>query len=166
MFETMPKNIFGAVGQESMQYMVQRYFGAVHGWSIKGFDQASRQSRNATEQAEGGALAAVKVLVEKLPTYANATGNERGLRGFRLQDVVTLVAVLEHLIFDESTEMLEDAYRLVSLDPNVPLTRAKLRLVAFTYMLIYGFMADRRDKEGIRQVYQQIADMYPKGWPP
>merc|ERR1719478_1461192 len=41
MFDSMPKNVYGRVSRNAMLYMVQRYFGHEHGWSIKGFDPAS-----------------------------------------------------------------------------------------------------------------------------
>ena len=41
MFESRPKNVHGRISRDAMQYMVQRYFGHEHGWSIKGFDPAS-----------------------------------------------------------------------------------------------------------------------------
>ena len=36
MFKTMPKNMAGRVGRDAVLYMAQRYFGAQHGWFIKG----------------------------------------------------------------------------------------------------------------------------------
>jgi len=85
MFESMPKNVHGRISRDAMQYMVQRYFGHEHGWSIKGFDPAS--------------TANVEALLEQRL--------ERD--GFAPHDVVTMLVVLERLIFDEGMGMLEDA---------------------------------------------------------
>merc|ERR1719487_2647877 len=38
MFESMPKNMYGHVGLDAVQYMVHRYFGLRHGWSVRGFN--------------------------------------------------------------------------------------------------------------------------------
>merc|ERR550514_5424 len=44
MFESMPKlnPANGTVSREAVQYMVHRYFGQAHGWSIRGFEPTAR----------------------------------------------------------------------------------------------------------------------------
>merc|ERR1719183_1013349 len=60
MFQTMPKNMQGRVGRDAMQYMVARYFGHEHGWSIKGFDPASTGGNSSVESSS------VEILQQKL----------------------------------------------------------------------------------------------------
>jgi hypothetical protein len=84
MFQTMPKNMYGRVGRDAMQYMVSRYFGEHYGWSIKGFDPASKAG-NASQEA-----APVTILQEKLPEYVETVVAERLERhGFALNDTGT-----------------------------------------------------------------------------
>merc|ERR550514_595448 len=52
MFESMPKNLWGKIDRDAMQYMVRRYFGGEHGWSISGFDKAGGGT------SSGGSVAA------------------------------------------------------------------------------------------------------------
>ena len=88
----MPKNVHGRIIRDAMQYMVQRYFGHEHGWSLKGFDPAS------TANVSVGA----KVLKAKLPAHVEALLEQRVERaGLEPHDVVTMLVVLERLIFDE-----------------------------------------------------------------
>merc|ERR550514_1573447 len=86
----MPKNMQGRVGRDAMQYMVGRYFGHEHGWSIKGFDPASTGGNSSVEASS------VQILEQKLPLYVEAVMEQRlEQQGFALNDVVTIVAALD-----------------------------------------------------------------------
>jgi hypothetical protein len=142
MFDTMPKDMSGRVTRDAMHYMVQRYFGAEHGWFIKGFDASS--TVNASDK---NSLSSVKVLKDKLPGYVESVVEERlEHEGFGLNDVVAMVVVLERMILDEGMQMLEDAYYLQEKETNAPLTKDELMDVVFTYMLPYDSKAERRNR--------------------
>ena len=85
--------------------------------------------------------------------------------GFALNDVVTTVAVLEKMIFDEGIEMLEDSYYLQEKETSEPLNRTELTDVVLTYMLIYGFQAERRNRTDLPVTVGKVVRGYPKGWP-
>jgi hypothetical protein len=152
--------MYGRVGRDAMQYMVSRYFGEHYGWSIKGFDPASKGG-NASQE-----VAPVTILQEKLPQYVETVVEERLERhGFALNDVVTMAVVLERMIFDEGLGMLEDAYYLQEKETVVPMNHSELVDVVLTYMMIYGFQAERRNRTDFPYTVGKIVRDYPKGWP-
>jgi len=175
MFESMPKNIYGRIGRDAMEYMIARYFGAEHGWTIKGFDPASRAKHNKSlsatigEHAEfghGANVSAAMTLRQKLPGYVEAVIEERlDQHGFGLHEVVTFMVVMERLIWDENMAMLEDAYWLQKKETSQLLTRLEVLDLTVTYMLIYAFSADRRNRTDFPQTLKKIRRGYPNGWP-
>merc|ERR1719247_3278857 len=76
-----------------------------------------------------------------------------------------MVVVLERMIFDEGLGMLEDAYYLQRMDVSVPMNRSKLVNVVLTYMMIYGFQANRRNRTDLPYTIGHIVRDYPSGWP-
>merc|ERR1719159_2164186 len=141
MFETMPKNGYGRINRDALEYMVLRYFGAEHGWTLKGFDDASRANASKTQSATIGDAtkdSTATQLRERLPAYVESVIEDRlDQHGFGLNDVVTFLVVLERLISDERLGMLEDAYYLQKKETEQLLTRKQMVDVSTTYMLIY-----------------------------
>ena len=104
--------------------MAQRYFACEHGWAIKGFEASSVASSNVSSSS-GPSSASAKILKQKLPNYVEAIVEGRlEAEGFGLHDVVTMVVVMERMIFDKGLEMLEDAYYLQSEETGKLLAEA------------------------------------------
>ena len=141
----MRKGLYGRVGRDAMHYMAQRYFAYEHGWAIKGFEASSVASSNVSSSS-GPSSASAKILKLKLPNYVEAIVEGRlEAVGFGLHDVVTMVVVMERMIFDEGLEMLEDAYYLQREETGKLLAEPELMDVIYAYMMIYGYEADRRN---------------------
>merc|ERR1719197_335300 len=86
-----------------MRYAVQRYFSSNHGWVIKGFE-----SHSAEQQVQD-----VGILGSKVPGYVEATLEamlQKG--GYAMPDILTVIIVVERLIFDEVARSVEAAYLL------------------------------------------------------
>merc|ERR1719487_369128 len=160
-FESMPKSMYGLVGLDALQYMVHRYFLTEHGWSIRGF------APSGAEKNISDISSAAKILAEKLPSYIEAV-LERKLQhqgGFALSDVVTMVAVLERMIFDEAVEMLESAYRMRGFETRELLTASELEDVMHSYMLIYSFGASSTNQTKHAEILKAVENEYPDGYP-
>merc|ERR1719487_2849411 len=69
------------------------------------------------------------------------------------------------MIFDETMHMLEDAYWLRERSTKALLDASELREVVFTYMMLYAFEADPRNKTLFYPTMLQIQNSYPQGWP-
>merc|ERR1719389_161626 len=114
-FQALPKNEHGRLGPKSVRYVVHSYFAKEHGWLIQGLEPHGMRT-NVTDVHE------VSILQEKAPALVEALLETRQAdRGLALGDVVTMIAVLERLIFDESMELLSAAYKLngQSMDTGV-----------------------------------------------
>ncbi len=69
------------------------------------------------------------------------------------------------MIFDEGLGLLEDAYYLKEKETVVPMNHSELVDVVLTYMMIYGFQAERRNRTDFPYTVGKIVRDYPKGWP-
>merc|ERR1719456_557611 len=69
------------------------------------------------------------------------------------------------MILDEGTEMLEDAYYLQNMETTTPLSKQNLTEVVVTYMLIYAFQAERRNRTDLPRTISYVKQSYPRGWP-
>merc|ERR1719409_2615328 len=105
-FQSLPKNEQGRLGPKAVRYIVHSYFAKEHGWLIQGLEPHGH-STNVSEVHE------VSILQDKAPALVEALlENQQSDRGLALGDVVTMIAVLERLIFDESMELLGESYKL------------------------------------------------------
>merc|ERR1719310_989826 len=104
-----------------MRYAVQRYFSTSHGWIIKGFESHSNAQQ---VQKDAG------ILGSKVPGYVEAALEEMLQKGgFALPDLITVVIVVERLIFDEVTRSVETAYHLNHMATEHLLNREHLLTV-------------------------------------
>merc|ERR1719389_317311 len=113
--QALPKNEQGRLGPKAVRYVVHSYFAKTHGWLIQGLEPHGMRA-NVTEVHE------VNILQDKAPALVEALLETRQAdRGLALGDVVTMIAALERLIFDESMELLSAAYKLngQSMDTGV-----------------------------------------------
>merc|ERR1719161_560443 len=185
MFKTMPRNAKGRVGRDAMHYMAQRYFGSEYGWSLKGFDPPSQKgasssspfSRHDNMNVSDEVVSTrdkhavsksftTEIMKEKLSSYVESVLEKRlDHEGFGLNDLVTLVVVLERLVYDEMLSMLEDAYKIQRKGLDRVLGRLELLDVTVTYMLLYAFEADRRNRSDFPVTLNKIRHGYPHGWP-
>ena len=162
----MPKNLYGRVGRAAMHYMVQRYFAYEHGWAIKGFaaTSASGASSNVSSSATRSSSNSVKILKQKLPNYVEAIVEGRlEAEGFGLHDVVTMVVVVERMVFDKGLEMLEDAYYLQREETGKLLAEPELMDVIYACMMIYGYETDRRNRTVHDETLVQLKQDFPLG---
>merc|ERR1719498_255668 len=126
-----------------------RYFGKEHGWSIFGLEQTAH---NVSVDANNVSL--VQLLMQKMPELVSTKQQHPG---FLLEEVLALVMTVEHMVFDDAVEALEDVYYLRKFDAAQPLTLEELQHVLFTYMLIYANAADRgRTEEARSKLFDSV----------
>jgi len=137
-YQALPKNELGRLAPRAVRYLVHNYFAKEHGWLISGLEPHSMRP-NATEVHEA------RVLQEKAPALVEALLEARQSdRGLLLGDVVTMIAALEHLIFDESITLLEASYYLNGESSAEPLDEESLHEVLRSYLLVFE-AGDRRN---------------------
>jgi len=131
-FQALPKNEHGRLGPKPVRYVVHSYFAKEHGWLIQGLDLHGMRT-NVTDVHE------VSILQDKAPALVEALLETRQAdRGLALGDVVTMIAALERLIFDESMELLNAAYKLNGQSVDTRIDESALHEVLRSYLLIFG----------------------------
>merc|ERR1719230_2287291 len=105
LFRSLPKNNRGHLSGPVMRYAVRRYFSQEHAWIVKGFEPHA-ELVNTSETSED-------ILQGKVPDYIRSVLEEKfAHNGFALEDVVTMVAAVERLAFDEVVRGVEDCFWL------------------------------------------------------
>jgi len=151
MFNSLPKNEHGRVGAAAMRYAVQRYFSKNHGWIIKGFESHSSMA----DVNDTG------ILGSKVPGYVEATLEgmiQKG--GYSLPDILTVVIVVERLIFDEVARSVESAYVLNHFATESMLNRDSLVTVLESHLIVEMLERHDSDEESHKEDRAEIHELY------
>lgn len=103
MWRTFPKN-YGRIDCRSLRYLVHRYFMQTSSLMIRGFEP----SRPVNESHWGIA----DILSQQVPAFAEKIleSSHAKTSGFGFKDVVNMVVMMEQLIFDTESKLLEKVY--------------------------------------------------------
>lgn len=159
-FEAFPKNSQGHIpSEEIFPSIVRNYFAKEHGWLVKGLEppgmtQTPTDVENALilrEQAPG-----VAAELERIRTSD---------RGLSLSDLVGVITALEHLMIEESIQVLHDAYNLNGLKSENSIEEGDLRKVLESYLLL--FRRGRHYNRTDTQLHARIREraMRTSDWP-
>eukprot|EP00927_Polykrikos_kofoidii_P009844 TRINITY_DN14127_c0_g1_i1.p1 TRINITY_DN14127_c0_g1~~TRINITY_DN14127_c0_g1_i1.p1 ORF type:complete len:522 (-),score=78.64 TRINITY_DN14127_c0_g1_i1:123-1652(-) len=131
-YEAFPKNAAGRLPpQEVVPAVIRSYFAAEHGWLLRGLEPP-----NVIHGVSK--LHETEILQDKAPGLARALQDSQNSdEGFSLNDVIGIIAALEHLIIAESYGMLRNAYFLNNLSTSAKLDTAALHEVLLSYLLIF-----------------------------
>jgi hypothetical protein len=133
-FQSLPKNTMGRLAPPAVRYIVHGYFGKEHGWQIKGLEAHGVQV-NATANKVHDA----SILQEKAPLLVQGLLEAKHQdHGLSFADIVAMVSVLEQLIIEESSTLLEAAYRLNGKSVAVPLDSQTLHKILKSYLVLFG----------------------------
>lgn len=141
MWRTLPKNSQGRVERRTLRYLAHRHFMKKSSLLIRGFEP----SRPVNHSHWGSA----DILSQQVPAYVESRlESERALQhGFSLNDAAFMIVMLEKLIFDAESTLLEQAYAVESRPMTSRLTHKQLSSVLETY-LVHWLMGD--DQEGLK----------------
>lgn len=150
-FHALPKNEQDQIGPRSVRYMVHNYFARESGWRFKGLDSLNDDLRKqaVTTTGEGIQMQALTMtssfkdvddvgfLQDKAPELVRQLlAFRESDQGLSLDDVVVIVAVLERLIADEYSSILQAAYRLNLFSPHEVLNERSMQEVLTSFMII------------------------------
>mmetsp|Transcript_102487 Transcript_102487/g.187224 ORF Transcript_102487/g.187224 Transcript_102487/m.187224 type:complete len:591 (+) Transcript_102487:71-1843(+) len=140
MWTTLPKNDDGNLERRTLRYLAHRYFMQKSSLLIRGFEP----SRPVSESSWGVA----DILSQVVPAYVESALESRHAleRGFTLEDAMHMIAILEQLIFDSESTLLEKAYAEERESMSGLLSRRQLAKILQSY-LVHWMMGD--DAEGI-----------------
>jgi len=146
-FQALPKNSWGRLAPRAVRYAVHNYFAKEHGWLIEGLAPHGNQA-NVSEVHEAS------ILQDKAPALVEALLEVRqNDHGLSLSNVVTMVVVLEQLIFDESVKLLEHSYQLNSHSTTEKVEEHALHDILQSYLLLFGLDVN----EDVSEVLQHQA---------
>lgn len=157
-WRSLPKNAQGRIDRSMLRYITHRYFMRKSAIVVRGFEEA--------RPPRGSEWAAADLLSERLPRYVESvlTSERADSHGFTLEDVAKTVAILEELIFDSETRLLEKAaYQDHRRYPGEVLTRKDLQRVLESYLIrwILGSEPERFLARLTRQS-EQMFDLVPR----
>merc|ERR1719298_342244 len=128
MWRTLPKTS-ERIDRRSLRYLVHRYFMQTSSLMIRGFEPM-----RPTNESHWGAA---DILSQMVPAYVESVleSHHSTQNGFTLQDAVDMVLMLDQLIFDSESTLLEGVYK----DQRKPLHRSLsyqgLKQVMEAYMI-------------------------------
>jgi len=148
MWSTMPKNSHGRIERRLLRYMAHRYFMQRSSLSIRGFEP-SRPWNASSWSAED-------ILSQRVPAFVEGVlEGAYGDMGFTLEDVTTMVATLEQLIFDSEGKLLGEVYAKRGISTRRSLDKRRLGAVLELYMLrwLVGEDAELESNATLREEY-------------
>jgi len=153
-FESLPKNGRGRVSEPIMKYTIRRYFSATHAWIVKGFEEHPG--------VEDASNSAGNILQSRVPGFVRSTLEQRFQQeGFALDDMVSMIAVVESLAFNELVRGVEASFHLNSYDTGARLSHVDVHQVMASYMIIEILGEATTDKEQHTQDKKEIHESYP-----
>jgi hypothetical protein len=141
MWRTLPKNSYGRVERRTLRYLAHRHFMKKSSLLVRGFEPS-----RPVNQSHWGAA---DILSQQVPAYVESRlESERALKhGFSLNDAAFMIVMLEKLIFDSESTLLEQAYAAASQLTTSSLSHKSLSAILENYM-VHWLMGD--DQEGIQ----------------
>lgn len=131
-FQAISKSPEGRLSAASVRYVVHGYFARRHGWILHGLEPfAAGPAAAETSGADRRQ--------ERTPTVVDELLESWDLDyGLGLDDVVAMIATIEHLLLMEAASLLETSYNLNSLSPLEPVEQAELEDVLISYLVLFG----------------------------
>jgi len=128
LWRTMPLNADGRVDRSLLRYMVHRYFMQRSSLSIHGFEP--------WRPVNASGWGAEDIISQRVPAFVEGVlEGEYTAKGFTLEDVATMIATLEQLIFDSETTVLAAVYRREGRSVQAELSSQQLHKILERYML-------------------------------
>jgi len=153
MFRALPKNGRGRLSEPIMRYAMRRYFSAAHAWVVKGFEEHGDAANASTSE--------VDILQSKVPGFVRSTLEHRFQHeGFSLDDMVSMIAVVETLAFNEVVSGVELSFYLNSFETGTMLSDTELTDMLASY-LITEMLEGTSDREQHMIDKQNILERYP-----
>jgi len=133
-FQSLPKNAAGRLSPRAVRYLVHGYFAKTHGWVIRGLEPSLAAADPNVTEVHGATI-----LQDQAPALVEALLEARQSgRGLALEDVVVMIATLEHLVLHQSVSLLEASYAVNGLSSLKKLGQNELEEVLTSYLILFG----------------------------
>jgi len=143
-WRAIPKNQKGLVEWRLLRYVAHRYFMKESSLMVRGFEP----TKLVNESNAGSA----HVLDSEMPLIAEKLMNGReATEGFSLDDAVAMIAVLEQLIFDSESSLLESLYGEMHTRISERIGQEELTSLMQQYLIHWMFHSDKETLEDVLQ---------------
>lgn len=138
MWRTLPKTK-GRIDRRSLRYLVHRHFMQSASLMVRGFEPS-----RPTNDSHWGAA---DVLSQMVPAYVESIleSQHSTLHGFSLKDAVDMVVMLDQLIFDSESLLLESVYKVQQKYMDLSLDYGDIKRVLETYMGMWMLEASHEE---------------------
>jgi len=155
-FVAMPKTAHGRLSAASARYAMHRLFVQRHGWHVKGVAP--------TGGSWSPASAALGFSEHLSPRIQDLLGEQFSGNDFDLDELALLGATIEALIHSEAVGRLYATYRLLEMDPEVPVSEEKA--VDAVYMCLTAYLTgnniSRLSREALRSTCKLVEEQFPQ----
>jgi len=155
MWRTLPKTN-GRIDRRSLRYLVHRHFMQTSSLMVRGFEPT-----RLTNDSHWGAA---EVLSQMVPAYVESVleSQHRTLKGFSLQDAVDMVVMLDQLMFDSESSLLESAYESKRKSTKESLSFKELKEVLESYMVRWMIEASPEDHDALDSNKTWASEVVPR----
>merc|ERR1719161_2457245 len=130
-FDALPKNEYGKLGNAATSYALYRVFLARHAWFVIGLEPFKAM-------ASWNASSPTSILDQRVPDFITGLFSTRlGKTGFGVHELSVLAATLEHFVHKESLLRLSAAYRSLTRSEEYVLAEEEVESVMDTYMALF-----------------------------
>lgn len=163
-YNAVPKNENGLLGNEAVNYILHRGFVLRHGWFVRGLEPGDSAAPGSNSSSSSNA----HILEEKVSSHVQELFERRiGGKGCTLHEVAVLAATLEHLVHKEAMGRLGTVYQSLALTSEDVVSEEEAHEVFDSYMAIYilGFIngnSSAISPSQVKRIRRQVPQVYPQ----
>jgi len=154
MWRTMP-SIDGKLDWRSVRYVAHRYFMQQSSLVIRGFEPSRILNSSESGVAE--------LLSKQVPAHSDVLlGGKHASQGYGIDDVVSLVAALERLVWDSEAALLERTYKLYGMKTDRVLGMRQFQRLLEGYIVYWMMRGDERSAHILMRNRTVLEKSFPK----
>eukprot|EP00439_Symbiodinium_sp_Y106_P086997 s1324_g38.t1 len=160
-YTSLPKTD-GHLAQQTLRYVLHRYFLNQHGWLIKGLEPQNTSWTHQTQRIQ-------KDWSSWLPSYVQKHFEAQMQRGTELSALAEMVAIIEDLVHKEAERQLQEIYEAMGKSAETVLDRSAALEVIDMYALVFLVarnisvadpVKNRKRLLGFRKKYHGFEEMH------
>lgn len=155
MYDALPKDQKGRLGQQAVRYALRRYFSRYHGWRI-----ADLKNTNATSEGSNQVLSLDGQMPDALKDMIHGHIDQLG---FALRDLASLAVMVEIIVKMEVVERLQHAYERVGRETTDVLTHDYVQRVVNQNYIIQLLAGEGVPMDDLDKYVMFMSEIY-SGW--
>merc|ERR1719253_2418918 len=154
MWRTLPKTS-SRVDRRTLRYLVHRHFMQTSSLMVRGFEPT-----RLTNDSHWGAA---DILSQMVPAYVESVleSQHNTMYGFNLKDAVDMVIMLDQLIFDSESAVLEGVYKTLKKSTKQSVSHDEVTQLFESYIVNWMIEASPEDHAMLNQNKSLAAELLP-----